>query len=930
MSTIQSKKNQKHISINNARVNNLNNVSCEIPRNALTVISGVSGSGKSSLAFETLYAEGQRRFVESLSSYARQFLDRMNKPDVDSITGLPPAIAIEQRGFARNPRSTVATQTEIYDYLRLLFGRIGQTMCTCGREVRKDTPAHAASVISSWNEGAKVYLLFPPIDKERTISESIQSLIENGYFRAVSPGSDEIIDLQEKKKWSDEDYESMLIVADRVIVKHDQESLSRITDSLETAFVLGRGRVIARNLQQSEDFYFSTLFECAFCNIVYQEPEPRLFSFNSPFGACKTCQGFGRSIGIDKNLVIPDVQLSLSKGAIHPFRTAGFTEYHRDSLDFARRHSIATNMPYSILTEEQKTMLWNGDTLFPGINGFFAMAEEKAQAKVGYRVLLSRYRGYTQCVDCNSSRLRQSARRVFVAGKSLPEIMKMTLEQASEFYETISLTKHQLHIVELVLKEIRSRLKMLVDIGLEYITLDRMAHTLSGGESQRITLATSLGSSLVGTLYVLDEPSIGLHARDTWRLLQLLKRLKSLGNTVVVVEHDPEIILEADNVIDIGPKAGELGGNIMFSGTVDEMLKSKQSLTGQYLSGKTSIPIPTTRSKGNGKVLEIIKPMERTLKGDTVSIPLGCMTVITGVSGSGKSTLVHEVMAPNIKKKLSGYAGVTGACQQILGMEHLGGIELVDQSPIGKSSRSTPVTYTKAFDAIRDLFSETPAAKQFGWRPGNFSFNVPGGRCETCEGEGSVTVEMQFLPDITLECESCKGTRYKKEVRDILFKGKSIVDVLGMTVQEALSFFQGNKRIVNKLQTLNDVGLGYIRLGQPSTKLSGGEAQRIKLAACIDEAQSEQTLFIFDEPTTGLHLDDIATLILCFRRLIEKGHTVLIIEHNLHVIASADHIIDLGPEAGENGGHVVAAGTPEEIANNKKSYTGIALKELLK
>jgi len=920
---------KKHITITHARVNNLKSISCEIPRNALTVISGVSGSGKSSLAFETLYAEGQRRFVESLSSYARQFLDRMNKPDVESITGLPPAIAIEQRGFARNPRSTVATQTEIYDYLRLLFGRIGTTICTCGREVRKDTPAHAATVISEWNEGDRLYILFPIHVGEHSFEHAIRSLIENGFYRAVMPASLDIIDLQEHVHTSIEDADQMLMLGDRIIIKKDEAFVSRLTESLETAFSLGHGRVTVRNISSMEDACFSNVHECAFCNIEYQEPEPRLFSFNSPFGACKTCQGFGRSVGLDASLVIPDMHLSLQKGAIHPFRTAGFTEYHRDSLDFARRHSISISIPYSMLTEQQRNMLWEGDALFPGINGFFAYAEEKAAAKVGYRVLLSRYRGYTTCHECNGARLRKSARRVFVAGKNVPEIIRMTIADAYAWFDALEVSESQFKIAEMVLKEIHSRLRMLVEIGLDYITLDRMAHTLSGGESQRITLATSLGSSLVGTLYVLDEPSIGLHHRDTWRLMQLLKRLRSLGNTVVVVEHDPEIIASADHVIDIGPKAGELGGEIMFSGTVDDMLASNESLTGQYLSGKKKIDIPKKRSKGNGYVLEIIEPKERNLKGDTVSIPLGCITVVTGVSGSGKSTLVHEVLAPALKKKYAGFAGSIGACKDILGAGNLQAVEIVDQSPIGKSSRSTPVTYTKAFDAIRDLFAETPASKQLGWRAGHFSFNVPGGRCETCEGEGSVTVEMQFLPDITLPCESCKGTRYKKEARDITYKGASIVDVLGMTVHEALAFFAGNKRITNKLQVLSDVGLGYVRLGQPSTKLSGGEAQRIKLATAIDDSRSEKTLFVFDEPTTGLHLDDINTLLMCFRALVEKGHSVIIIEHHLNIIAAADYVIDLGPEAGEEGGYVIASGTPEEIMKEKRSHTGKALKTVL-
>jgi excinuclease ABC subunit A len=918
----------KQITIEHARVNNLRDISVSIPRNAFTVITGVSGSGKSSLAFDTLYAEGQRRFVESLSAYARQFLDRMNKPDVERISGLPPAIAIEQRAFARNPRSTVATTTEIYDYLRLLYGRVGHTICTCGREVRKDTPQHATQQLCAWPEGSRVYLLFPPGDPERTYQESLQSLIENGYFRAILPGSTEIVDLNQGIPENAAD-SGMLMLADRVIIRTDQETVSRITDSLETAFMLGHGRVQAWNLNNGDQAHFSTVYECAFCSIVYKEPEPRLFSFNSPFGACPTCQGFGRSVGIDESLVIPDTVLSLRNGAIAPFRTPGFNEYQVQLLQCARRHSIPTDQSYAVLNDQQKKIIWQGDGIFGGINGFFEMANEKAAEKMGYRVLLSKYRGYTTCTECAGSRLRRSARRVFVGGLALPQIIRMNMEQALEFFRSIQLSGFEQKVVGQVLKEICSRLEMLVDIGLAYITLDRLAHTLSGGESQRINLATSLGSSLVGTLYVLDEPSIGLHARDTWRLLRLLRKLRSLGNTVVVVEHDPEIIAQADYVVDIGPRAGEHGGTIIFSGTVPQIKQSNESLTGAWLSGKKYIDVPKKRSAGNGKTIQIINPVERNLKGGIFTIPLGCITVITGVSGSGKSTLVHDILYAHLRRKINGYSGLLGAVQEIKGIENIQGVEMVDQSAIGKSSRSTPVTYTNAFDAIREIFADTPIARQMGWKAGAFSFNVAGGRCESCEGDGYVTVEMQFLPDITLECETCKGTRYKKEVRDILFKGKSIVDVLNMTVQEAVEFFRGYKKVVNRLQTLMDVGLGYLKLGQPSSTLSGGEAQRIKLATCIDQSENAHTLYIFDEPTTGLHLEDIATLLLCFRKLVEKGHSVLIIEHNLHIIASADYIIDLGPEAGELGGTIVGQGTPEKIASIQHSYTGQALKPYL-
>lgn len=916
------------ISIRNARVHNLKNISVDIPRNAFTVISGVSGSGKSSLAFDTLYAEGQRRFTESLSAYARQFMERMTKPDVDSITGLPPAIAIEQRGFARNPRSTVGTTTEIYDYLRLLYGRIGTTVCTCGRVVSKDSPQSAVESLQ-FEEGDRVYILFPLPESDDKLPARLNTLVENGFTRIMLRGMTDIIDIQEDtlpKKLKDKD---ILVIADRLVFKKDAETKTRLTDSVELAFRMGGGKITVKNFTSAQDFHFSTVYECSYCQILYKEPEPRLFSFNSPSGACPRCTGSGRSMGIDEDLVIPDRSKSIKKGAVVPYTMTGFSDYYEDLLLCCKRNDIPVDVPVAILSKEHFDILWNGDGGdYFGVVGFFKMLDDNPH-KMNFRVIASRFRGYSKCVQCHGSRLRKSARQVFIEGKNIPEIVRFTLEDAHAFFHGIQLSKHQLAIAGQILREIRWRLDLLVDIGLGYLTIDRLSHTLSGGESQRINLATSLGSSLVGTLYVLDEPSIGLHSRDTERLLSLLFKLRNIGNTVVVVEHDPEIIRHADHVIDMGPRAGEHGGQVMYSGNVEDMLQSNDSITGQYLSGKKSIDFPEKRAKGIG-ALKIHKPIQNNLKGDTIEIPLNTLTVVTGVSGSGKSTLIHDVLYGNLQRMRTSYNGTVGACEYIEGGNDIDFIEMIDQSPIGASSRSTPATYSKAFDAIRDVFASTQAAKQMGWWSGFFSFNVPGGRCEVCEGSGSVTVEMQFLPDITLQCESCKGSRYKREARSILFQGKSIIDVLAMTVDEALVFFNGIKKVTNKLQALADVGLGYVALGQPSSMLSGGEAQRVKLATYIDAETASRTLFIFDEPTTGLHLDDISKLLQCFRKLVEKGHSVVIIEHNLHVIASADYIIDLGPEAGEKGGYLVASGTPETVAKSKKSLTGKALREFLK
>lgn len=910
------------IEIRGARVHNLKNVDVEIPRNRLTVVTGVSGSGKSSLAFDTLYAEGQRRFVESLSAYARQFLERMAKPDVDLITGIPPAIAIEQKTTSRNPRSTAGTSTEVYDYLRLLFGRVGRTRCySCGNPVHKDTPQAALErIFSEWEENDKLFILFPlQRHAGQDMETELQSMREQGFFRMVLPSANEIIDLD--NELLDGKRDELYILADRLVLRDDKDSRSRMVDSLETAFIKGGGKCIVRNILRDEDLRFSSRFECAQCDIVYEEPQPRLFSFNNPFGACPTCQGFGRCIGIDEHLVIPNSTKAIMDGAIHPFTTPTHSKHFKALLQEAQKRNIPINKPVENLTTDQQNFLWDGGGKYIGINGFFKMLEEKSY-KMHYRVLISRYRGYTRCQACKGSRLRTSARQVFVADRSLPQVVAMTLEEALQYVEQIKLDTHGEQIAGRILTELQRRLSLLVEIGLHYLTLDRLSHTLSGGESQRIHLATSIGSALVGSLYVLDEPSIGLHPRDTEKMIRVLHRLRNLGNTVVVVEHDEDIMRNADNIIDMGPRAGEHGGQVVSQGNYAQITSDAASLTGKYLSGRASIPVPTERAKGNGKSIIVRKPSENNLKGDDIEFPLGKMVVVTGVSGSGKSTLVHEVLYNGMQRARGKQVGSTGHCEGIDGMDNVVNIEMVDQSPIGKSPRSTPATYTKAFDVIRELYASLPGARQLGWKPGHFSFNVPGGRCPTCEGDGVVKIEMQFLADIFLECEECKGTRYRREAHGIRYNGKSIVDVLGMTVSEAIKFFSAENKIKRRLKVLEDVGLGYMRLGQAGTTLSGGEAQRVKLAAHMQVRNSDPTLFIFDEPTTGLHFDDVAKLLMCFRRLIERGHSLLIVEHNLDVMKSADWIIDLGPEGGNRGGSLVAAGTPEEVSAVEASHTG--------
>lgn len=932
LSNSNKRMSERLISIRGARQHNLKNISIDLPRNKLIVITGVSGSGKSSLAFDTIYAEGQRRFVESLSAYTRQFLERMDKPDVDSITGLPPAIAIQQKPPARNPRSTVGTTTEVYDYFRLLFGRIGTTYCkVCGSVVRKDTPAAAVERILNWSEGDKIYILFPLPKNINNLKTELKNQRELGFFRLVISNSNDIIDLEHDKLPKNVGTEDIFLLADRLVLRKEKEDITRLTDSLESAFHSGGGKITVRNISKGEELKFSSLFECADCEIVYAEPEPRLFSFNNPQGACPHCQGFGRSIGIDMDIVIPDKSRSIAKGAIHPFTTPSFQKHLRSLISIAVKYSINVNCPINELTERQLKIVYDGAEDYIGINGFFAMVEEKSAQKMHYRVLLSRYRGYTDCKLCGGSRIRTSARQVFIAGKNLPELIRMPLSNLLEFIENIELSEHQLKIAGQALFEIQRRLKLLVDIGLEYLTLDRLSHTLSGGEAQRINLSSALGSALVGSLYVLDEPSIGLHSIDTHRLLGVLEKLKNMGNTIIVVEHDTDIIKSADYIVDIGPKAGEQGGEIVFSGTAKELLSSDNSLTADYLTGRKSIEIEKdAQNPTNSDKIRIVKPRMHNLKMKSVDFPLNCLVSVTGVSGSGKSTLVREALYNAMKRTRIGWDGKSNFFDQILGGERIEHIELVDQSSIGKSSRSTPATYTKVFDNIRDVFAMTQGARQLGLKPGHFSFNVSGGRCEVCEGEGYVTVDMQFLPDVNLICESCKGTRYKKEIRNILFKGKSIVDVLNMTIDTAANFFEDNLKIIKKLQLLQAVGLGYLKLGQPSSMLSGGESQRIKLANHLEYGASGKTLFIFDEPTTGLHLDDISKLMICFRSLIKNGHSVVVIEHNLYVIAGSDWVIDLGPYGGERGGEIVAEGPPEKIALCKDSFTGFALSDFYK
>lgn len=931
------------IVLRGARQHNLKGIDLDLPRGRLIVFTGPSGSGKSSLAFDTIYAEGQRRYVESLSAYARQFLERMDKPDVDVISGLAPAIAIEQKTVSKNPRSTVATQTELHDHLRLLYARIGTTYSpTSGKEVTKDSPRSVArTLMADLEEGTRFYLCFPfPTHRKAPLDQEIKVLKQRGFFRLIalptekqaSKGkTEELIDLNETEASSIRvARDRLLVLVDRLSARPDDEALeSRVADSVEQAFDEGGGYVQAVLAGNGTVLSFSRFFEED--GIRFEEPSAHLFSFNSPLGACPTCQGFGRTAGIDADLVIPDPGLSIRQGAIAPFRGDSWSRYFRDLIRVAADEKINIDIPFSQLDEASLKIVWEGKADYAGIYGLFRHLEKK-NYKMHYRIFHARFRGYSTCAECGGTRLRKEASYVRIAGKTIGDIGQMTTAEARAFFEDLELDTHKLEVAGRLLEEIRKRLRYLVDVGLDYLTLDRLSQTLSGGESQRIHLATSLGSSLVGSMYVLDEPSIGLHPRDTGRLIGILEHLRDIGNTVMVVEHEEAMMRAADHIVDLGPGAGRHGGQVVSQGTLKELLADPRSLTGAYLSGRKKIPVPATRRKVNTDlVIRIEGARQHNLKNLDVSFPLGVFACVTGVSGSGKSTLVQDTLYQGLAKLKGSHTGDThvGRHTSIRGHRLIDAVELVDQSPIGRSPRSNPATYVKAFDIIRKLFAETYQARIRGLKPGYFSFNVPGGRCETCEGEGLVTIEMQFLADLYLECEACKGKRYKQDVLDIHYQGKSIADVLDMTIEDALAFFDGQDALVRKLAVLQDIGLGYLSLGQPSNTLSGGEAQRIKLAAHLGKTTRDKTLYVFDEPTTGLHFDDIRNLLGAFDALVENGHSVVVVEHNLDVIKAADWVMDLGPEGGVRGGFVVAEGTPEEVAAVPESPTGQFLKTCL-
>ena len=942
---------QDTLRVRGARVHNLKNVTVEIPHNAITVVTGVSGSGKSSLAFDTIYAEGQRRYVESLSAYARQFLERMEKPDVDEISGIAPAVAIRQKNSTRNPRSTVATATEIYDYLRLLFARCGQTLCIkCGAEVRKDSPDEIATRILSLTPGRRFYVLHqfriatpvalagPKRAAKRTagpapdaVRQGLLGLQKRGFNRLYQAGR--VHEFSSPETLLDVDFaKPVYVLVDRLAV--NPESRARLVDSIEICYREGQGEAILEFVGESsgkgpERLTFNERFECKNDGTLYQEPEPRLFSFNNPHGACPRCQGFGNTIDFDLNLVVPDPSKSLDDGAIEPWTKPRYRGLFQDLRQWARGKGIPTNVPWRQLAAEQRRLILEGDpeNEYKGVKGFFQWLERK-KYKLHVRVFLSRFRGYATCPECGGTRLRPEARAVRIAGKSITEVCKFTVKEARAFFLNLQLSEAHLKIADKILEEIRTRLQFLDEVGLEYLTLDRLTSTLSGGESQRIQLATSLGSHLVGALYVLDEPSIGLHPRDTQRLIDILKSLRDLGNTVLVVEHDPDTIQAADCVIDLGPGAGELGGRLLFAGPYAAMLDEHKSLTGRYLSGELRIPVPNVRHKPAGKFLRVFGANMHNLQNLDLMIPLGMLTVVTGVSGSGKSTLVHDVLYKALAAKRVG-GSVKEFCDRLEGDSNVREVVIVDQSPIGRTPRSNPATYLKAFDAIREVFADTPDAKRRGYSAGHFSFNVPGGRCETCQGDGTVTVEMQFLADVELICEECRGTRFKSGVLEVRYQGKNIHELLQLTVREALAFFVNVPKVVSKLRILNEIGLGYLRLGQSATTLSGGEAQRLKLASHLTQTDNEGILYILDEPTTGLHFDDIAKLLSAFRKLLEGGASLLVIEHNLDVIKTADWLIDLGPEGGDLGGKIIATGTPEQVVRNSQSHTGRFLARVL-
>lgn len=925
---------ERNILVKGARVNNLKNITVEIPRNKLVVITGLSGSGKSSLAFDTLYAEGQRRYVESLSAYARQFLGKMAKPEADFIKGLPPAIAIEQKVNTRNPRSTVGTSTEIYDYMRLLFGRIGKTYSpVSGMQVKKHTPEDVIAAAQSYPEGTRIAVIAPvSLPEKRTFSQQLEIYLKEGYSRMVKDGEFIMIeDLLAADTPATADGYDLLV--DRLAVEAAGDEASRLADSVETAFFEGHDEMSLLVWSESglHRHDFSKRFDAD--GITFREPSELMFNFNNPYGACPKCEGFGKVIGLDPDLVVPDKSLSVYEDAVVCWRGEKMSEWKRELIHIAPHVGFPIHRPYCDLTEKELDLLWHGNGRFRGIDGFFKMVEEN-QYKIQYRVMLARYRGKTTCPVCHGSRLNKDASYVKIGGMTISDLVRMPVSDLREWFHNLQLGENDAKIAERLLVEINNRIGFLCDVGLGYLTLDRLSSTLSGGESQRINLATSLGSSLVGSLYILDEPSIGLHSRDTDRLIGVLRKLQQLGNTVVVVEHDEEIMRASDYIIDVGPEAGRHGGEIIYQGDVANLQKATGSYTVKYLNGEMSIPVPKRRRQWRDYI-EVVGARQHNLKNIDVKFPLGVMTVVTGVSGSGKSTLVRDILYRAMVRHLGDPCDAPGLHKALRGDLHrISAIEFVDQNPIGKSSRSNAATYLKAFDEIRKLFAEQQSAKQMGFPAGYFSFNAEGGRCEECKGEGTITIEMQFMADIVIPCEACHGERYKKEVLEIKYRDKNINDVLNMTVNQAIEFFgESNeslpKKIVRRLKPLQDVGLGYIKLGQSSSTLSGGENQRVKLAYFLSLEKPEPTMFIFDEPTTGLHFHDINTLMDSFNRLIALGHTVVIIEHNMDVIKCADHVIDIGPEGGAEGGNIVAEGTPEKVAATPGSYTGKYLAEKL-
>jgi len=954
------------IVVRGARTHNLKNIDVTLPTGKLIIVTGVSGSGKSSLAFDTIYAEGQRRYVESLSAYARQFLERMEKPDVDRIEGIAPAIAIRQKNSIRNPRSTVGTTTEIHDYMRLLFARVGRTFCRkCGRQVIRETAEVVASQLLDLSTGTRLVVGFdlPLVDAglSSAAGQDVDELSEqgddsesdrapvataSGSSAAVVVGAIETLRrrgfgrlLVDGRAQSFDDVDAKALVKSpvlQVVVDRMQlggeDDRKRLTDAIESSYREGGGAAWVLQLAHGEHserlHQFSERFDCRMCGITYEDPQPRLFSFNNPFGACPTCHGFGNIVELDMKLVVPDPSKSITQNAIEPWSKPHYRTALADLKRAAKKAKLRLDVPWSELTEDEQRFVVEGNGDYEGVRGFFRWLEKK-KYKVHVRVFLSRYRGYLTCPDCGGSRLRREARDVKVSGRTIDQVSALTVREAQTFFAGLELTPKEIAISEKILKEITRRLGFLADVGLDYLSLDRLSSTLSGGEAQRINLATSLGSALVGTLYVLDEPSIGLHSRDNLRLIDILRQLRDQGNTVIVVEHDADMIKVADHIVDLGLGAGEQGGRVVFSGTLEELMLEPRSLTSKYLRHELAIPVPTTRRKGSGQFIKLLGATAHNLKDVDIAIPLNTLTCVTGVSGSGKSTLVHDVLYAAIKRQKGDWDRPVGAFRKLEGTEMVTDVVLVDQQPIGRTPRSNPVTYLKAFDPIRELFAGTKDAKARGLTASHFSFNVPGGRCEACQGEGEVRVEMQFLADVFVPCDECDGKRFKPQVLEVQYRGRSIVQVLDLTVREALTFFSSSPKVLRRLQVLDEIGLGYLRLGQPATTLSGGEAQRIKIAAHLVSQAGERSLYILDEPTTGLHFDDIAKLLSAFRKLLEAGSTLVVIEHNLDVIKTADYIIDLGPDGGDEGGRIVATGTPEQVAQNEASFTGQYIKVAL-